>query len=160
MLRTADSPWLVSSWLMEWEGKLIWSQKKACCEEHKLHKKLQREGVYYLNVLNVFVGMCAHTREHANTGDVNCVCPLQQCMHAFASLVQIIHLSLFLSHTYTKTLQLATSVCLRAVSLWKAIGPCLSPNEPRDINTRREIYPRNKAPIRRQVKLCNASIYC
>lgn len=102
MLRTADSRWLVSSWLMEWVN--IWSQKKACCEEHKLHKKLQREGVYYLNILNVFVGMCAHTHEHTHTGDVNCVCPLQQCMHAFASLVQIIHLSLSLSlcHAHTQ----------------------------------------------------------
>lgn len=158
MLRTADSPWLVSSWLMEWEGKLIYGAKRRHAAKSTNCIKSCSVRVSTIWTFWMFLWVCVRTR--ANTGDVNCVCPLQQCMHAFASLVQIIHLSLFLSHTYTKTLQLATSVCLRAVSLWKAIGPCLSPNEPRDINTRREIYPRNKAPIRRQVKLCNASIYC
>lgn len=64
------------------------------------------------------------------------------------------------AHTHTHTMSPNTAaVCLWAVSPGKVIGPCLSWNEPRDINTHRELYPRNKEPIQKQVKLCSAFIY-
>lgn len=61
MFRAADSRWLVSSWLMEWEGKLIYEAARR--QTVKVHKELQREGVCRLNAMLSWacVRACAYT---------------------------------------------------------------------------------------------------
>lgn len=137
----------------------IWSHKKASCEVAYRDCSMRVSAIWML---------CSCGCAHAYTSGLNWM-PLFTTVHTYiCTRVQMTQSVYYVfspkyNHTHTHTQRYVsptTAVCLWAVSLGKVIGPCLSWNEPRVINTCWEIYPWNKAPIQKQVKLCNTSIYC
>lgn len=82
MLRTADSPWLVSSWLMEWEGKLIYGAKRRHAAKSTNCIKSCSVGVSTIWTFWMFLWVCVLTRARTRKHGRCKLCVPLTTMHA------------------------------------------------------------------------------